>query len=195
VLPACHYFSGKMLNTHEPKVVNGPEIMSKVLGESEGKMRELFKDAESDAAAEQKEAAAVAAAAAAAAAGEPTREEAGGEEDGEDSEPEEKELRFQATGNADGTAEGNTVWESLLGEMKEKLQHQRDSGGGGGARKRRKRGGGGGSTGPRKIHLIIFDEIDSLVKARGRGSGNAADSVYDGITNTQGHVGKLRLEP
>ena len=28
-----------MLDTHEPKVVNGPEIMSKFLGESEQKMR------------------------------------------------------------------------------------------------------------------------------------------------------------
>jgi SpoVK/Ycf46/Vps4 family AAA+-type ATPase len=48
------------------------------------------------------------------------------------------------------------------------------------------KGGGGGGGGPtkRKIHLVIFDEIDSLVKARGRGNGQAADSVYDGITNT-----------
>jgi len=30
------------------KVVNGPEIMSKFLGESEQKMRELFRDAEED---------------------------------------------------------------------------------------------------------------------------------------------------
>lgn len=79
---------GKMLNTHEPKVVNGPEIMSKYLGESESRMRQLFLDAEQ-------------------------------------------------TASSDN-----------------------------------------------RLHLIIFDEIDALVKSRGRGRGDAADQVYDGITNT-----------
>eukprot|EP00039_Didymoeca_costata_P018631 m.334288 g.334288 ORF g.334288 m.334288 type:complete len:750 (-) comp17328_c0_seq1:1265-3514(-) len=37
---------GKMLNGQEPKVVNGPEIMSKYVGESEENVRKLFEDAE-----------------------------------------------------------------------------------------------------------------------------------------------------
>jgi vesicle-fusing ATPase len=43
---------GKILNSREPKIVNGPEIMDKYYGESERKIRELFADAET----EQKEA-------------------------------------------------------------------------------------------------------------------------------------------
>ena len=39
-----------------------------------------------------------------------------------------------------------------------------------------------GGTG--KVHLIVFDEFDALVKPRGRGRGEAADQVYDGIVNT-----------
>jgi hypothetical protein len=110
-----------MLDTHEPKVVNGPEIMSKFLGESEQKMRELFKDAENDMAAEKREAAA-----AAAARGESPPEEGGGseeEEEGEEDKPEEMELRFEAKGDADGAgaAGGNKIWESLLGQMKVRL--------------------------------------------------------------------------
>ena len=36
----------------------------------------------------------------------------------------------------------------------------------------------------RQLHLIVFDEIDALVKVRGRGQGEAADQVYDGTVNT-----------
>jgi len=43
---------GKVLNAREPKIVNGPEILDKYVGASEGKIRELFADAEK----EQKEA-------------------------------------------------------------------------------------------------------------------------------------------
>ncbi|KAJ4455165.1 putative Vesicle-fusing ATPase [Paratrimastix pyriformis] len=39
---------GKMLNSHEPKVVSGPEILNKFVGESERNMRELFADAEAE---------------------------------------------------------------------------------------------------------------------------------------------------
>lgn len=39
---------GKMLNTREPKIVNGPEILNKYVGESEKNIRELFKEAEED---------------------------------------------------------------------------------------------------------------------------------------------------
>lgn len=42
---------GKMLNGQEPKVVNGPEIMSKYVGESEENVRKLFEDAEAEQAA------------------------------------------------------------------------------------------------------------------------------------------------
>ena len=35
-----------MLNAREPKVINGPEILNKFVGESEAKVRELFIDAE-----------------------------------------------------------------------------------------------------------------------------------------------------
>lgn len=39
---------GKMLNTREPKIVNGPEILNKYVGESEANIRKLFEDAEND---------------------------------------------------------------------------------------------------------------------------------------------------
>ena len=39
---------GKMLNACEPKIVNGPEIFDKMVGESERKIRELFLEAEQD---------------------------------------------------------------------------------------------------------------------------------------------------
>lgn len=39
---------GKMLNGKEPKVVNGPEILNKFVGQSEENVRNLFKDAEND---------------------------------------------------------------------------------------------------------------------------------------------------
>ena len=39
---------GEMLNAKEPKIVNGPEILNKYVGESEAKIRELFADADAD---------------------------------------------------------------------------------------------------------------------------------------------------
>lgn len=39
---------GKMLTTVEPKIVNGPDVLNKFVGESERKIRELFEDAEKD---------------------------------------------------------------------------------------------------------------------------------------------------
>ncbi|KAF8897858.1 P-loop containing nucleoside triphosphate hydrolase protein [Infundibulicybe gibba] len=39
---------GKMLNAREPKVVNGPEILSKYVGASEENIRKLFEDAEKE---------------------------------------------------------------------------------------------------------------------------------------------------
>ncbi len=39
---------GKMLNGKEPKVVNGPEILNKFVGQSEENIRNLFVDAETD---------------------------------------------------------------------------------------------------------------------------------------------------
>jgi vesicle-fusing ATPase len=39
---------GKMLNGREPKVVNGPEVLSKFVGETEKNVRDLFADAEND---------------------------------------------------------------------------------------------------------------------------------------------------
>ena len=39
---------GKMLNAREPKVVNGPEILSKYVGASEENIRKLFIDAEKE---------------------------------------------------------------------------------------------------------------------------------------------------
>jgi SpoVK/Ycf46/Vps4 family AAA+-type ATPase len=39
---------GKMLKAHEPKIVNGPEILSKFVGASEENIRKLFEDAEAE---------------------------------------------------------------------------------------------------------------------------------------------------
>lgn len=39
---------GKMLNAREPKIVNGPEILSKYVGASEENIRKLFADAEKE---------------------------------------------------------------------------------------------------------------------------------------------------
>ncbi|KAK9479062.1 P-loop containing nucleoside triphosphate hydrolase protein [Lipomyces japonicus] len=39
---------GKMLNAREPKIVNGPEILSKFVGQSEENVRKLFADAEKE---------------------------------------------------------------------------------------------------------------------------------------------------
>ncbi|KJE92965.1 N-ethylmaleimide-sensitive factor b [Capsaspora owczarzaki ATCC 30864] len=39
---------GKMLKTREPKIVNGPEILSKFVGESEKNIRDLFAEAEAE---------------------------------------------------------------------------------------------------------------------------------------------------
>lgn len=39
---------GKMLNSHEPKIVNGPEVLNKFVGQSEENIRNLFKDAEAE---------------------------------------------------------------------------------------------------------------------------------------------------
>ncbi|CAA7061666.1 unnamed protein product [Microthlaspi erraticum] len=39
---------GKMLNRKEPKIVNGPEVLSKFVGETEKNVRDLFADAEND---------------------------------------------------------------------------------------------------------------------------------------------------
>lgn len=37
-----------MLNAREPKVVNGPEVLSKYVGASEENIRKLFEDAEKE---------------------------------------------------------------------------------------------------------------------------------------------------
>jgi len=39
---------GQMLNAREPKIVNGPEILDKYVGESEAKVRQLFGEAEEE---------------------------------------------------------------------------------------------------------------------------------------------------
>ena len=39
---------GKMLNGREPKVVNGPQILDKYVGESEANIRKLFAEAEDE---------------------------------------------------------------------------------------------------------------------------------------------------
>lgn len=39
---------GKMLQAREPKIVNGPEILNKYVGESEANIRKLFADAEEE---------------------------------------------------------------------------------------------------------------------------------------------------
>ena len=38
-----------MLNAREPKIVNGPEILNKFVGQSEENIRKLFEDAEKEA--------------------------------------------------------------------------------------------------------------------------------------------------
>ena len=37
-----------MLNAREPKIVNGPQILDKYVGESEANVRKLFEDAEKE---------------------------------------------------------------------------------------------------------------------------------------------------
>jgi len=39
---------GKMLNAREPKVINGPEVLNKYVGQSEENIRKLFVDAEKE---------------------------------------------------------------------------------------------------------------------------------------------------
>ena len=39
---------GKMLNAREPKIVNGPQILDKYVGESEANVRKLFAEAEEE---------------------------------------------------------------------------------------------------------------------------------------------------
>lgn len=39
---------GAMLNSREPKIINGPQILDKYVGESEAKIRALFADAEEE---------------------------------------------------------------------------------------------------------------------------------------------------
>ena len=39
---------GKMLNAREPKIINGPEILDKYVGESEANIRKLFAEAEEE---------------------------------------------------------------------------------------------------------------------------------------------------
>ncbi|KAF5574726.1 vesicle-fusing ATPase [Fusarium pseudoanthophilum] len=39
---------GKTLNAHEPKIVNGPEVLNKFVGQSEENIRKLFADAEKE---------------------------------------------------------------------------------------------------------------------------------------------------
>ena len=39
---------GKMLNAREPKIVNGPEILNKYVGQSEENIRKLFAEAEKE---------------------------------------------------------------------------------------------------------------------------------------------------
>jgi vesicle-fusing ATPase len=39
---------GKMLNAREPKVINGPEVLNKYVGQSEENIRKLFADAETE---------------------------------------------------------------------------------------------------------------------------------------------------
>lgn len=43
-----HRQIGKMLNAREPKIVNGPEILDKYVGESEANIRKLFAPAEEE---------------------------------------------------------------------------------------------------------------------------------------------------
>ncbi len=39
---------GKMLNAREPKIVNGPQILDKYVGESEANVRKLFAEADEE---------------------------------------------------------------------------------------------------------------------------------------------------
>lgn len=39
---------GKMLNSREPKIINGPEVLNKFVGQSEENIRKLFADAEKE---------------------------------------------------------------------------------------------------------------------------------------------------
>ena len=39
---------GKMLNAREPKIVNGPQILDKYVGESEANIRKLFAEADDE---------------------------------------------------------------------------------------------------------------------------------------------------
>jgi vesicle-fusing ATPase len=39
---------GKMLNAREPKIINGPEILNKFVGQSEENVRKMFADAEKE---------------------------------------------------------------------------------------------------------------------------------------------------
>lgn len=39
---------GNMLNSREPKIVNGPQILDKFVGESEANIRKLFQEAEDE---------------------------------------------------------------------------------------------------------------------------------------------------
>jgi SpoVK/Ycf46/Vps4 family AAA+-type ATPase len=39
---------GKMLNAREPKIVNGPQVLDKYVGESEANIRRLFAEAEEE---------------------------------------------------------------------------------------------------------------------------------------------------
>ena len=39
---------GKLLNAHPPKIVNGPEILQRFVGQSEENMRDLFAPAEKE---------------------------------------------------------------------------------------------------------------------------------------------------
>ena len=39
---------GQMLNSREPKIVNGPQILDKYVGESEANIRRLFEEAEEE---------------------------------------------------------------------------------------------------------------------------------------------------
>lgn len=39
---------GKVLHAKEPKIVNGPELFNKYVGETEKNVRELFDDAKKD---------------------------------------------------------------------------------------------------------------------------------------------------
>ena len=39
---------GRMLNAREPKIVNGPQILDKYVGESEANIRKLFAEADEE---------------------------------------------------------------------------------------------------------------------------------------------------